>query len=264
MKKKLIIASFLCAAVGVAAVVWVVCTPMTMCLTFDDGNVAHAKVAAPTLEKYGWRGAFNIVTARIGRPDISFCEMMKWSDVETLFKNGHEVYPHTHFPDLKNPMLSHYNLRKLAEAGDFKAIEYQVRESKKMIEDKLGVTPSMFCLPFNAMNDDVAKIIRSYGMEPLNCDRRNFPTHPGHKIMSISDYVKAEWRKGSGHVDIMMHGIVRAEGGWEPFEDAAHFDRFCRELKDVENSGIVRIVGYAESHNYTKWGGGNDFSQVSV
>ena len=257
MKSRLAKLSLVFAAIGAlltfSLFLFTFLTPMTMCLTFDDDQNAHATIAAPTLEKYGWRGAFNIVTGRLEHPRAK--GKMNWSQAKEMLAHGHEIYPHSFFPDPESPTFSHYNLRQLAESGNLSEVERQVSGGKKMIVEKLGITPQFFCLPFNSMNEDVGKIIVANGMRPLNCSRRNFPTHPGREPMSIAEYVKREWRSGKDHVDIMMHGIVRAEGGWEPFEDAAHFDRFCRELKDVENSGIVRIVGYAELHNCTKWGG---------
>lgn len=41
--------------------------------------------------------------------------------------------------------------------------------------------------------------------------------------------------------------LLDRRGG--PFEDAEHFERFCDELKSVEDKGIVRIVSYASSHS---------------
>ncbi len=34
--------------------------------TFDDGGLEHYEDAAPILEKYGFRGTFNVVASTIG------------------------------------------------------------------------------------------------------------------------------------------------------------------------------------------------------
>lgn len=238
----LIVATIIALCIGVR----IQRTPMTVCLTFDDDQNAHATVAGPMLEKYGWRGAFNIVTGRLEHPRAK--GKMTWAQAEELLAHGHEIFPHSYFPDPESPTFSHYNLRSLAEAGNIEEVERQVAGGKKMIEERLNISPKVFCLPFNAINEQVAEVIERNGMQPMNCVRRNFPTHPGLMPMSISDYLKSEWRRGAAHIDLMMHGIIRAEGGWEPFEDAEHFERFCKELKEVEDSGIVKVVRYGDWH----------------
>ena len=256
IKGKVILGFMGVAAVSIGIIVACsLCTPMTLCLTFDDGLEAHATVAGPTLERYGWRGAFNIVTGLLEHPDAigHIPRRMNWRQVKGLLSNGHEVYPHSLFPDPNRITSIHYNLRALAESGNIREVERQVAGSKEMIVEKLGFSPKFFCLPFNSMNGEVRDIICKYGMAPMNCVRRNFPTHPGQTPMSIEEYVRSEWRNGSAHIDIMMHGIIRSEGGWEPFEDAEHFDCFCKELKSCEESGIVKVVGYAESHANDGW-----------
>lgn len=101
----------------------------------------------------------------------------------------------------------------MADLGLTNEIERQVVEAKKQIEQKIGTECKFFCLPFNACDASVSRIIRENGMEPMNCSRRNFPTHPNRAPISISKYVKNEFQKGTRHIDIMMHGIVRQEGG---------------------------------------------------
>ena len=229
-----------------AAVILALRTPMTVCLTFDDDQNAHATVAGPTLEKYGWRGSFNIVTGRLEHPRAK--GKMTWAQAEELLSHGHDIFPHSYFPDPESKTFSHYNLKDLADSGNMKEVERQIVGSKQMIETRLGVSPSVFCLPFNALNKQIAEVIKRHGMKPMNCCRRNFPTHPGLKPMSVSEYLKTEWMRGVVHRDLMIHGIIRAEGGWEPFEDAEHFARFCAELKEIEDSGIIKIVRYGDWH----------------
>ena len=248
MKRKILIAVSGIMVVGVFSIVCWACLPkMTVCLTFDDDQNAHATIAGPVLEEHGWRGAFNIVTGRLEHPRAK--GKMTWAQAKRLLDNGHEIYPHSYFPDPESPTFSHYNLRKLSESGNIAEVERQIKGARQMIIDHLGVEPKVFCLPYNSINKEVESVIRENGMVPMNCDRRNFPTHPGLTPMSITTYLNLEYRSGRPHVDLMFHGIVREEGGWEPFEDEAHFIRFCDELKQVENQGIVKIVSYGEAHN---------------
>ena len=227
--------------------------PLTFCLTFDDGFKVHHDVAASIVEAHGWRGIFNVPTEFMDSnhvpltPDQAWdCRLsgnednfMTWDDVRDLVKRGHEVYPHT---------LGHIDLLKLEQEGKIDELNRQISESKRQFVEQLGYAPKFFCSPHNSWSPGIVRAVRANGMELFNCCRRNFPTCPGHESMTLTDFVKSEWRRGTRHVDIMMHGIVRAKGGWEPFEDATHFDRFCDELKGLEQAGIVKVVSYASSH----------------
>ena len=214
MKLNILIAASGFTVVGIVSVVCWACIPtMTMCLTFDDDQNAHATIAGPVLERYGWRGAFNIVTGRLEHPRAE--GKMTWAQAQELLAHGHEIYPHSLFPDPDSHTFSHYNLRVLAEAGNLEEVERQIMGGKAMIEQRLGISPQYFCLPFNQANNAVREVIIKSGMFPMNSDRRNFPTHPGRVVFGdggIEDYVMHEYRDGTIHVDIMMHGIVREEG----------------------------------------------------
>ena len=59
-------------------------------ITIDDGTVDHYEIAAPTLEKYGMRGIFNIIGSRVGQPGY-----MTWDQLRDLVKRGHELGNHT-------------------------------------------------------------------------------------------------------------------------------------------------------------------------
>jgi peptidoglycan/xylan/chitin deacetylase (PgdA/CDA1 family) len=59
-------------------------------LTFDDGGGSSLWVAAE-LERRGWRGAFFIITSRIGTPGF-----LDAAGVRELHARGHEVGSHSH------------------------------------------------------------------------------------------------------------------------------------------------------------------------
>ena len=64
-------------------------------LTFDDGGCS-ARYAAEQLERYGWKGHFFIITARIGERTF-----LKRVDIRALRDAGHIVGSHSHtHPDI--------------------------------------------------------------------------------------------------------------------------------------------------------------------
>jgi peptidoglycan/xylan/chitin deacetylase (PgdA/CDA1 family) len=88
-------------------------------LTYDDGIVSHFESVAPTLERYGLRGTFNITIARSSVLE----HVPEW---RTLAERGHELGNHSLFHPCrfspKNPKawvgpynLEDYNERRLRE-----------------------------------------------------------------------------------------------------------------------------------------------------
>lgn len=231
-------------------------SPMTFCLTFDDGLLSHARVAAPMLEAFGWHGVFSvpteIVTSRTLTPrqaeDMCLVgnewNVMSWDDVRTLLAHGHVVCPHT---------CSHADLLDLERSGRMDAVEAEVAESKRQFAQMTGVTPTLFCLPHCSGGPAVSEIVRRHGMEPINGAgkwRVNFgeASSDGQSYSDITSFLRRFYWLGFRHVDVMVHGVVRAEGGWRPFEDAAAFRRFLEAIRAEESAGRVRVVDYAEGH----------------
>lgn len=238
-----------------AAIGWLhfVCLrPMTFCLTFDDGMKAHATIAAPELEKRGWRGAFNVPTNIIGGAKLSDVQLndmglcghedmlMDWDDVNMLLAHGHEVGPHT---------SDHVDLVDLERAGRLDEIDRQIRQSKQTFEQKTGLCPRFFCLPHNKNSTFVTAAIRRCGMEPFSCSRLNFG-EPGHMnyFGTITDYLTEQYRFGRSHVDIMIHGILKSQGGWRPFADEASFAAFLDEIVRMERGRKIKVVSYSSVH----------------
>jgi len=232
--------------------------PMTFCLTFDDGLKTHARVAAPLLEKYGWRGVFSVPTEIVttGRVTPSQAEdmclvgnernVMSWEDVRSLMARGHTLCPHT---------CSHADLAHLEDTGGTAEIEREIAESKRQFAEQTGVVPKWFCLPHCSGSPEVAALVRKHGMEPINGAgkwRVNFGEYSpdGQSYSDITSFVRRFYWLGFAHVDIMIHGVVRAEGGWRPFEDAEAFERFLQAIKAEEEVGRVKVVDYADGHRH--------------
>ena len=72
--------------------------------TFDDGLAEHSTVAAPELEKRGFRGTFWVCGFYTEQGASSKLPRMTWDELKQMAKNGHEISNHS---------WSHQNAKRL-------------------------------------------------------------------------------------------------------------------------------------------------------
>ena len=211
----------------------VIAEPIKVALTFDDGYDHHLTLVAPLLEKYGYRGAFNIVSENIG----NLAGRLSWDGVRELKRRGHAVYNHS---------CTHANLERLIEAGRTNEAKREIEAASASIARELGEAPKVFCFPYNAA-EGVCALVRAAGMLPMQANRVNFGegTEPGGEV-SLAGHIESLMACGAKADALMVHGVGAASGAWRPFVDAAHFERFLQELKSFEEKGAIRVVQYAE------------------
>lgn len=74
-------------------------------ISFDDGWRCQARVAAPILERYGWRGWFLVPVGFLDEPRAEFVRQqprggeltpMSWDELRSLDRQGHVVGCHTY------------------------------------------------------------------------------------------------------------------------------------------------------------------------
>ncbi len=207
--------------------------PMNITLSFDDGTKDHYTVAAPELEKRGWKGCFNIVTGNVGKKGF-----MTWDDLRDLKKRGHEIASHTH---------THPNLvRLIAEGRSDEALADLVR-SRKEIERELGVRPRFLCHPGMQVNGEVNALVRKALMMPQNRGRYNHGAGAKAGTSSgVGAYLDRRIARGGAGVDLLFHGIDRKYPGWKPFDSVSDFTAALDEVKERERAGKVRVLPYAE------------------
>ncbi len=105
-------------------------TPKVVILNFYDDEKDQFTNAKPILDKYGYKGTFFIVCSWAG----SNTDRMTWQDISQLYKEGHDMEPHT---------MTHKVLDKLSATG----LDYEIGQSKKCIHDHIGVYPTVFSPP---------------------------------------------------------------------------------------------------------------------
>jgi peptidoglycan/xylan/chitin deacetylase (PgdA/CDA1 family) len=112
-------------------------TPRHVVITFDDGFRDFYTHAFPVLTRYGFSATVFLPTAFINESGSNFKggECLTWTQVRELKSAGVLFGSHT----VNHPQLTTVKPRQL---------EVEVRESKRVIEDKLGCPVESFAYPY--------------------------------------------------------------------------------------------------------------------
>ena len=207
-------------------------------LTFDDGPKGHLTVAAPTLEKFGFTGCFNIVTDWIGQPG-----KLTWDDVRELKRRGHEIASHG---------KSHVDMVKLLKEKGPDAVRREAEASRDAIAEALGAPPTLFCHPFIAHNAAVDAIIRECGMTPYFGPRQN--TGSEMTPAKFAERIDAMVEGRVQNADMLFHGVSKDSGGWNPVATAADFEEMMRLIAERKSRDVVEVASY---ERYAKWFAGS-------
>lgn len=117
-------------------------------LTFDDGDLDQYEVAAPELEKHGFKGTFFIMTVAIGRRGKQ--PYMDKTQIKDLADRGHTIGAHT---------WDHHNVKKY-QGDDWKI---QLEEPKAKLETITGKPVRYFAYPFGLWNKQALPEIQKRG-----------------------------------------------------------------------------------------------------
>ncbi len=104
-------------------------------ITFDDSRSEHRAIAAPVLEKYGFRGVFFIMTITYDKKNY-----MTRDQIAQLVKNGHTVGLHS---------WDHIMVTKYKDAEDWKK---EVTEPKIKLEKIIGRPVEYWAYPNGVYN----------------------------------------------------------------------------------------------------------------
>ncbi len=118
-------------------------------ITFDDTRLDQYTAALPELNKYGFKGAFFIMTVSIGRPGY-----MNREQIKQLADEGHVIGSHT---------WNHENVKKYAEA-DWAT---QVDKPSKQLQEITGRPIEYFAYPFGLWNKNAIKNLKQHGFKSV-------------------------------------------------------------------------------------------------
>jgi peptidoglycan/xylan/chitin deacetylase (PgdA/CDA1 family) len=128
-------------------------TPQNACIvTFDDGNANNYVLAYPILQDNNIKATFYIISGRINTSP----KYMSWSQIDDLYRNGHEIGSHTVNTGslTSNPWVDDKTREK--------ELKYQIQDSKKML-DKRGYNVTTFAYPLGEWDEEVESIVMESG-----------------------------------------------------------------------------------------------------
>jgi peptidoglycan/xylan/chitin deacetylase (PgdA/CDA1 family) len=229
-------------------------------LTFDDDLRCQFARAVPALNSFRLPGTFFLIANRNSTHDLWSGHCDDWWKIDwraediamlrTMVREGHEIGSHS---------VSHHPVNlQIPEQSDFEA-----RESKRLIEDRIGTVVSSFCSPFYwshaYLSDAVKKAgyqqARGGGVAPeyvpgasyYDISRSGFLDRFNVDCRQISQNENiSEWlRPGSWHV-LTFHAIGDERDGWEPIT-TDQFSANMAELAIYRDSGAVEVLTFCQA-----------------
>lgn len=114
-------------------------------VTFDDGDITNYKYAYPILKNLDLNACFFIIVSKVGTRGY-----MNWEEIKELRDNGMIIGSHG---------ITH----KILEGLNNKELDYEIKASKRFIEDNLGHSIDYFSVPRGFCNKEVVKKAKEAG-----------------------------------------------------------------------------------------------------
>lgn len=156
-----------------------------MCvITFDDGFANNFEQAFPILEEVGFTATIFLVTSLIGQQSqwnvseaiqqagADALPLMNWDQIREMANAGFEFGSHT---------KSHPYLTTLPDSQ----LREELLESRKNIEDELGVGCSTLCYPYGDANGQVREAAREAGYDAAVTIRFGLNQQNGNDLFNL-------------------------------------------------------------------------------
>jgi len=143
-------------------------------ITFDDGDITNYRHAYPVLQLLGLKAYFFILAGRVGTEGY-----MRWEQIRELKNSGMIIGSHA---------MTHRILTELSDAD----LDYELRESKKILEDNLGCPIDFFSVPRGFYNKKVIKKAKEAGYKAVFTSKPS--DNDGYRLGRIA--VKGSWSLG--------------------------------------------------------------------
>jgi peptidoglycan/xylan/chitin deacetylase (PgdA/CDA1 family) len=119
--------------------------PKPVMITFDDNTIGQYTIAAPAMERYGFRGAFFVMTVALNKPGY-----MSSQQIQDLHARGHTIGCHT---------WDHHDVRT------YTAVDWitQLDKPTRLLESITGAPVQYFAYPFGAYNRIAMDTLNNHG-----------------------------------------------------------------------------------------------------
>lgn len=124
-------------------------------LSFDDGFLCMMDHVVPTLVERRIPAAFFIVAGAVGGKDSWHCgrePLLDWTQLREMVGQGFTIGSHS----MTHPRLNEIPLDQARR---------EIADSKKLLEDRLGVGVNHFAYPKGRWNGQVADLVRESGYQ---------------------------------------------------------------------------------------------------
>jgi peptidoglycan/xylan/chitin deacetylase (PgdA/CDA1 family) len=119
-------------------------------VSIDDGNHSVFKAYHEVFKPMGIKPLLAIYPNIIGKKDY----VMNWAQLKSLVDDGCDIAAHGYFHLKLNKKLYEQNRRDFLQ---------EITKSKKMLEEKLGITITSFAYPFGLAIEETEKALRDAG-----------------------------------------------------------------------------------------------------
>ena len=202
--------------------------------SFDDGTANQIPVAIPLLDKYNFKGSFNLVTDWV----------KDWSAWKKVADNGHEIASHT---------VSHKNFGQITE--DIQ--EQELRDSKQIIEKNIGRECITMVYPYCARGND--NIVAKYYISARSCSGHIENPKPQNMfdITSLGVGTESQTNSAKAFNDWVDNGV--SQNGWAVF--LIHAIDNDGGYSPINSSDFEQHLKYVSSNPQKFWVA--TFAQVS-
>jgi len=202
-------------------------------LNFDDNRKSQFTQAKPILDKYGFKATFYVVCKYLDNKK----GFMNWTELETLYKEGHDIGSHT---------MNHDNLSDSSK----KSLEYQIGRSKECLQEH-GINATSFAYPFDKGwdNKTVVNLVSKYYMLARTASSPlTFLQCDGYKDKSNQTDCRTYTKNGK-----LNYANKYSIRGWShdlsrkvnSYDDPALFDRFIQVVNSQSNyskNGTIKAI----------------------
>ena len=146
-------------------------------ITFDDSRVEHSTIAAPVMEKYGFRGVFFIMTITYNKKNY-----MTTDQIASLAKGGHSVGLHS------------WDHTRATKYDNDSILKKNIIEPRKKLEEIIGQPVDYFAYPYGLTNDMAIKRMNDFFKISFILSTEQDSIYP---LQTVRRMIAPEWKPQS-------------------------------------------------------------------